>query len=48
MLKASFAFGIMNCIFFFITSMITLFMRKDKDDKVVYKETVRRRSHDSR
>ncbi|KAL8810914.1 MAG: hypothetical protein Q9223_001972 [Gallowayella weberi] len=50
MLKASFAFGIMNCIFFAITAFLLLFMhRTRKDDKdVVVKETYRRRSHDSR
>ncbi|KAL8719924.1 MAG: hypothetical protein Q9225_003127 [Loekoesia sp. 1 TL-2023] len=49
MLKASFAFGIMNCIFFFITSFLLLFMHRRRDDKeVVVKETYRRRSHDSR
>ncbi|KAL8905827.1 MAG: hypothetical protein Q9207_002398 [Kuettlingeria erythrocarpa] len=49
MLKASFAFGIMNCIFFAITSFLLLFMHRKRDDKeVVVKETYRRRSHDSR
>lgn len=51
MQKASFAFGIMNCIFFFITFMILLFMHRTKDDdNVQYKTEVtrRRRSHDSR
>ena len=50
MLKASFAFGIMNCIFFFITSLILLTMHRNReDDVVVTKETYRRRrSHDSR
>lgn len=49
MLKASFAFGIMNCIFFAITSFLLLFMRRKRDDKeVVVKESYRRRSHDSR
>lgn len=47
MLKASFAFGIMNCIFFAITSFMLLFMRRDERE-VVVKETYRRRSHDSR
>lgn len=54
MQKACFAFGIMNCIFFFITFLILLFMHrtKDSDDKnnVRYETKVnrRRRSHDSR
>ena len=50
MLKASFAFGIMNTIFFFFTSFLLLFMHK-RSDKVVEKREVytsRRRSHDSR
>ncbi|KAL8899862.1 MAG: hypothetical protein Q9192_001352 [Flavoplaca navasiana] len=50
MRKASFAFGIMNCIFFAITAFLLLFMhRTRKDDReVATKETYRRRSHDSR
>ncbi|KAL8939256.1 MAG: hypothetical protein Q9216_003458 [Gyalolechia sp. 2 TL-2023] len=49
MLKASFAFGIMNCIFFAITSFLLLFMHRKRDDRnVEVKETYRRRSHDSR
>lgn len=49
MLKASFAFGIMNCIFFAITSFFLLFMHRKREDKeVVVKESYRRRSHDSR
>jgi len=49
MLKASFAFGIMNCIFFFITSFLLLFMHRNRDEVVVTKESYsRRRSHDSR
>ncbi|KAL9046643.1 MAG: hypothetical protein Q9214_000570 [Letrouitia sp. 1 TL-2023] len=48
MLKASFAFGIMNIIFFFITSFLLLFMHRKRDREVVVKETYRRRSHDSR
>lgn len=51
MQKASFAFGIMNCIFFFMTFLILLFMHRTRDDdKVQYKTEVtrRRRSHDSR
>jgi len=40
MLKASFAFGIMNCIFFFITSLMALFVgRHHREETVVVKET---------
>ncbi|KAH8586781.1 hypothetical protein B0O99DRAFT_528048 [Bisporella sp. PMI_857] len=40
MLKASFAFGIMNCIFFFITSILALMVSRSSDSrKVVVKET---------
>ncbi|KAM0795428.1 hypothetical protein BDR22DRAFT_976893 [Usnea florida] len=49
--KASFAFGIMNCIFFFITFLILVFMHRTRDDdNKRYKTEVRtrRRSHDSR
>ena len=49
--KASFAFGIMNCIFFFITFVILLFMHRTKDEdnrRYETKVTRRRRSHDSR
>ncbi|MCJ1255037.1 hypothetical protein MMC24_002853 [Lignoscripta atroalba] len=49
MLKASFAFLIMNCIFFFVTFILAFMMRDKHDKDVVVKEsTVRRRSHDSR
>ena len=50
MKKASFAFGIMNCIFFFFTSFLLLFMHRNRKEEVVVKETYqsRRRSHDSR
>ena len=49
MLKASFAFGIMNCIFFAITAFLLLFMHRRNEKEVVVKETYsRRRSHDSR
>lgn len=44
MLKASWAFGIMNCIFFFITGLIALVLGGRRRDKVV----VRRGSHSSR
>ncbi|MCJ1373929.1 hypothetical protein MMC20_005159 [Loxospora ochrophaea] len=49
MLKASFAFGIMNILFFFMTSILALFLHRHEKE-VVVKETVtsRRRSHDSR
>jgi hypothetical protein len=40
MLKASFAFGIMNCIFFAITSLLALFVgRGHREERVVVKET---------
>lgn len=42
MLKASWAFGIMNCVFFFFTAVLAL-MHGDKAEKEVVK--VRRRSH---
>jgi hypothetical protein len=45
MLKASFAFGIMNCIFFFITSMLAFFHGNSKDAR---KETYVHESHVSR
>jgi hypothetical protein len=48
MLKASFAFGIMNCIFFFITSMLAFFHGgRNKVDRTTYvKEThVSRHGH---
>jgi len=49
MLKASFAFGIMNCIFFAITSFLLLFMHRNQEEVTVTKESYsRRRSHDSR
>lgn len=49
MLKASFAFGIMNIIFFLTTAFLLLFMKRgDERDNVVVKETYRRRSHESR
>ena len=44
MLKASWAFGIMNCIFFFITGLIALVLGGRNREKVV----VRRGSHSSR
>lgn len=48
LLKASFAFGIMNCIFFFMTALMAFFMHRHERDIVVEKTTVRRRSHESR
>jgi len=48
MLKASFAFGIMNCIFFAITAFLLLFMHRKERDVVVKETYTRRRSHDSR
>lgn len=41
LLKASFAFGIMNCIFFSITSLLALFVGRGnrRDERVVVKET---------
>ncbi|KAG7005620.1 hypothetical protein G7Y79_00018g044270 [Physcia stellaris] len=47
MLKASFAFGIMNIILFAITAFFLIFMKR-QEKEVVVKETYRRRSHDSR
>jgi len=46
MLKASFAFGIMNCIFFFLTCLLALLVHRhyDKRDRVV----VKREYHSSR
>lgn len=48
MLKASWAFGIMNCIFFFITFLISVTIHRAEHGVVVEKTTYRRRSHDSR
>jgi hypothetical protein len=51
MLKTSFAFGIMELVFFFFTAVIAYFMFQGYDDhrETVVKETVvRRRSHSSR
>jgi len=45
MLKASFAFGIMNCIFFFITGVLAFFHGNSKDTR---KETYVRETHYSR
>jgi hypothetical protein len=46
MLKASFAFAIMNCIFFLFTSFLAMLVgrrRVDRDEKVVVTETHRSR-----
>jgi len=48
MLKASFAFGIINIIFFFITFILAMFLHRHQRDVVVREKTVRRRSHGSR
>ncbi|KAJ5163362.1 uncharacterized protein N7500_005192 [Penicillium coprophilum] len=50
MLKASFAIGIMETVFFFWTALIALFLHHSHDKRTVVKETttVRRRSHSSR
>ncbi|KAF7714414.1 Uncharacterized protein PECH_001354 [Penicillium ucsense] len=49
MLKASFALGIMETIFFLWTALLALFIHKRAREPVVVKETtVRRRSHSSR
>jgi hypothetical protein len=45
MLKASFAFGIMNCIFFFITSILALCVSRGRENR---KETYVRETHYSR
>jgi hypothetical protein len=48
MLKASWAFGIMNTVFFFITSVLALFMHRHHRDVVVREKVVRRSRHSSR
>jgi len=48
MLKASFAFGIMNTIFFFITAVLAAILHRRERDTVVRETRVRRRSHGSR
>ena len=48
MLKAAFAFGILNTILFPVTAFWLLFMKRKEKEEVVVKETYRRRSHDSR
>lgn len=48
MLKASWVFGIMNTIFFFITFMLALFLHRHQRDVVVREKVVRRSRHGSR
>jgi len=48
MLKASWAFAIMNCMFFFVTFLVCLMLHRSERGVVVEKTTYRRRSHDSR
>jgi hypothetical protein len=48
MLKASFALGIMNIFFFFITFILAIFLHRHERDVVVREKVVRRRSHGSR
>jgi len=48
MLKASWAFGIMNTVFFFITFILALFMHRHHRDVVVREKVVRRSRHSSR
>ncbi len=45
MLKAAFAFGIMNIIFFAITSVLALFIHRRNHDVVVKETHVRRHGH---
>ena len=48
MLKASFAMGIMETVFFFWTALLALFLHTRGQEVVVKETTVRRRSHSSR
>ncbi|KAJ5347648.1 hypothetical protein MYU51_003605 [Penicillium brevicompactum] len=48
MLKASFAIGIMECVFFFWTAFIAMWLHRTHHEVVVKETTVRRRSHSSR
>ena len=48
MLKASFAFAITNCIFFFNSAVIAMFLHRRERAVVVEKTTYRRSSHGSR
>lgn len=48
MLKAAFAFGIMNCIFFACSAFFLLFMYRQEKEVVVKETTYRRSSHGSR
>lgn len=48
MLKSCFALGIMETVFFIWTAFLALFLHSRDRERVVVKETVRRRSHSSR
>jgi hypothetical protein len=48
MLKASFAIGIMEVVFFFWTACLAMFLHHSHRDVVVKETVVRRRSHSSR
>ena len=48
LLKASWAFGIMNTVFFFITFLLALFLHRHHRDVVVREKVVRRSRHSSR
>lgn len=48
MLKASWAFGIMNIIFFFITSILALLLRRHERERESREKVVRRSHHGSR
>jgi hypothetical protein len=48
MLKACFAFGIMNCLFFFCTALLAWIHGDHQEDKVVYHETRNRSGSGSR
>jgi len=48
MLKASWAFSIMNTVFFFITFILALFLHRHNRDVVVKEKVVRRSRHSSR
>ncbi|CAG8255443.1 unnamed protein product [Penicillium salamii] len=48
MLKASFAIGIMEAVFFFWTAFIAMWLHRTHREVVVKETTVRRRSHSSR
>ena len=48
MLKASWAFGIMNTVFFFFTFVLALFLHRHQRDVVGREKVVRRSRHSSR